>query len=113
MAAERVIVGVDVGTTKICALIGELDEENRLNVVGIGVTPAKGLRKGVVVDIDEAAASIRAAIEKTERVSGYKVGTALVGIAGGHITRQNSPGVGALSPHPHEVTEFAVDPAPE
>ena len=49
MAAERVIVGVDVGTTKICALIGELDEDNRLNVVGIGVTPAKGLRKGAVI----------------------------------------------------------------
>jgi cell division protein FtsA len=113
MAAERVIVGVDVGTTKICALIGELDEENRLNMVGIGVTPAKGLRKGVVVDIDEAAASIRAAIEKTERVSGYKIGTALVGIAGGHITSQNSHGVVAISPQLHEVTQFDVDRAIE
>src|SRR5581483_6057404 len=105
--------GVDVGTTKICALIGEVDEDNRLSVVGVGVTPATGLRKGVVVDIDEAASSIKAAIEKTERVSGYKIGTALVGIAGGHITSQNSHGAVAISPQLHEVTQSDVDRAIE
>lgn len=113
MAAERVIVGLDVGTTKICALIGEVDEDNRMSVVGIGVTPAMGLRKGVVVDIDEAASSIKSAIEKTERSSGYKIGTALVGIAGGHITSQNSHGAVAISPQLHEVTQGDIDRAIE
>jgi cell division protein FtsA len=113
MANERVIVGVDVGTTKICALIGEVDEENRLSVVGVGVSPAEGLRKGVVVDIDEAATSIKSALERTERSSGYKIGTALVGIAGGHITSQNSHGTVAISPHLHEVTQSDVDRAIE
>src|SRR5665213_3917670 len=92
MAKERVIVGVDVGTTKICALIGEVDQDNRLNIVGVGVAPSQGLRKGIVVNIDEAAAAIREALDKTERISGYKIGTALVGIAGSHITSQNSRG---------------------
>lgn len=113
MANERVIVGVDVGTTKICALIGEVDEDNELNVVGIGIAPARGLRKGVVVDIDETASSIKTAIEKTERVSGYKIGSALVGIAGGHVTSQNSHGAVAISPQLHEVAQADVDRAIE
>ncbi len=113
MSSERVIVGVDVGTTKVCTLIGEIDEGNTLNVVGVGVAPATGLRKGVVVDIDEAASSIRASIERTERVSGYKIGTALVGIAGSHITSQNSHGTVAISPQSHEVTQADVDRAIE
>lgn len=111
MANARVIVGVDVGTTKVCALIGEVDEDNALTVVGVGVAPAMGLRKGVVVDIDEAAASIKSALEKTERISGYKIGTALVGIAGGHINSQNSHGIVAISPQLHEVTQSDVDRA--
>jgi len=110
---QRVIVGVDVGTTKICALIGEVDENNRLSVVGAGVAPAQGLRKGVVVDIDESAASIRAALAQTERVSGYQIGTAFVGIAGQHITSHNSHGAVAISPQKHEVTQFDVDRAIE
>ncbi len=113
MSSERVIVGVDVGTTKVCTLIGEIDGDNRLNVVGVGITPSAGLRKGVVVDIDEAASSIRTSIERTERVSGYKIGTALVGIAGNHVTSQNSHGTVAISPQSHEVTQADVDRAIE
>jgi len=110
---QRVIVGVDVGTTKVCALIGEVDEDNRLTVVGAGVVPAQGLRKGIVVDIDEAAASIRGAIDRTERMSGYRIGTALVGIAGGHIESRNSHGTATISPQQHEVSQFDVDRAIE
>jgi len=110
---QRVIVGVDVGTTKICALIGEVDENNRLTVVGAGVAPAQGLRKGVVVDIDDAAASIRTALTQTERISGYQIGTAFVGIAGQHIMSHNSHGSVAISPQKHEVTQFDIDRAIE
>jgi cell division protein FtsA len=111
MAKERVIVGVDVGTTKICALIGEVDQDNRLNIVGVGTAPSQGLRKGMVVNIDEAAAAIREALDKTERISGYKIGTALVGIAGGHISSQNSRGIVAVSPNMHEITQHDIDRA--
>lgn len=111
MAKERVIVGVDVGTTKICALIGEVDQDNRLNIVGVGTAPSQGLRRGVVVNIDEAAAAIREALDKTERISGYKIGTALVGIAGNHISSQNSRGIVAVSPNLHEITQNDIDRA--
>ncbi|HVA89831.1 MAG TPA: cell division protein FtsA [Chloroflexota bacterium] len=113
MAKERVIVGVDVGTTKICALIGEVDQDNRLNIVGVGVSQSQGLRKGMVVNIDEAAAAIREALDKTERISGYKIGTALVGIAGSHITSQNSRGIVAVSPNMHEISQHDIDRAIE
>jgi len=106
---ERVIVGVDVGTTKICALIGEVDHDNRINVVGVGTVPSQGLRRGQVVDIDEATTCIKAALHKTERISGYQIGTALVGIAGSHIESQNQRGVIALSPTSQEITQADVD----
>ncbi|GAC1436309.1 MAG: cell division protein FtsA [Chloroflexota bacterium] len=109
MTKERVIVGVDVGTTKICALIGEVDHDNRVNVVGVGTVPSQGLRKGVVVDIDQATASIRAALTRTERISGYQIGTALVGIAGSHIESMNQRGVIAVSPTSHEISQADVD----
>ena len=111
MTKERVMVGVDVGTTKICALIGEVDQDNRLNIVGVGLAPSQGLRRGMVVNIDEAAAAIREALDKTERISGYKIGTALVGIAGSHITSQNSRGIVAVSPNLHEITRPDIDRA--
>ena len=113
MAKERVIVGIDVGTTKICALIGEVNQDNRLTIVGVGMAPSQGLRKGIVVNIDEAAAAIREALDKTERTSGYKIGTALVGIAGNHIMSQNSRGIVAVSPNMHEITQNDVDRAIE
>ncbi len=113
MAKERVIVGVDVGTTKICALIGEVDQDNRLNIVGVGMAPSQGLRRGMVVNIDEAAAAIREALDKTERISGYKIGTALVGIAGSHITSQNSRGIVAVSPNMHEISQPDIERAIE
>jgi cell division protein FtsA len=111
MARERVIVGLDVGTTKICALIGEVDQDNRLNIVGVGLAPSQGLRRGMVVNIDEAAAAIREALDKTERISGYKIGSALVGIAGGHVKSQNSRGIVAVSPNMHEITQPDIDRA--
>ncbi|MDB5078058.1 MAG: ftsA [Chloroflexi bacterium] len=113
MAKERVIVGVDVGTTKICALIGEVDQDNRLNIVGVGMAPSQGLRRGMVVNIDEAAAAIREALDKTERISGYKIGTALVGIAGSHISSQNSRGIVAVSPNMHEISQPDIERAIE
>jgi cell division protein FtsA len=111
MARERVIVGLDVGTTKICALIGEVDQDNRLNIVGVGLAPSQGLRKGMVVNIDEAAAAIREALDKTERISGYKIGSALVGIAGSHVKSQNSRGIVAVSPNMHEIGQQDIDRA--
>ena len=94
---ERTIVGLDVGTTKICTLVGEIDEIGGLRVVGVGVTPARGIRKGVVVNVQEATHAIALSIEKAEQISGYTVESAYVGLAGAHVSAINSRGVVAIN----------------
>ncbi|OGN77502.1 MAG: cell division protein FtsA [Chloroflexi bacterium GWC2_70_10] len=96
MPEQTVLVALDIGTTKVCALIGELDRGSA-NVIGIGSTPSDGLRKGVVIDIDRTVQAVAAAVEAAERMSGYKVRSGLVGISGNHISSQNSRGMVAIS----------------
>lgn len=86
------IVGLDVGTTKICAVIGEVFPD-RIDIVGIGTHPSIGLKKGVVVNIDSTVHSIRMAIEQAEEMAGCEINTVCVGIAGSHIKGFNSPGI--------------------
>lgn len=110
---ERTIVGIDVGTTKICTLVGEVDDASNLCVVGVGVAPSHGLSKGVVVNVDEASKSIAASIEKAERVSGYTIESAYVGLAGKHISSLNSRGVVAVGRGERYITEEDVERAIE
>jgi cell division protein FtsA len=93
---ERTIVGIDIGTTKVCTLVAEVDDEERLHVVGVGVVPARGLRKGVIVNVSEATASIAESIDIAERISGYQIERAYVGASGGHVASMNSRGVVAI-----------------
>lgn len=101
---QRTIVGIDVGTTKVCTVVAQVQENGTANILGVGLTPSKGLDKGVVVNIDDAVASIATSVEKAERLSGYRIGTAFVGVAGRHITSLNSSGVVAISRPDHEIT---------
>jgi cell division protein FtsA len=94
---DRTIVGIDVGTTKICTLVGEVDLERGLRIVGVGVAPARGIRKGVVVNVKEATDAIATSIEKAERISGYQIESAYVGLAGSHISAINSRGAVAVN----------------
>ena len=94
---ERTIVGIDVGTTKICTLVGEVDAEGGLRIVGVGVAPARGIRKGVVVNVQEATDAIATSIEKAERISGYAIESGYVGLAGAHVSAINSRGVVAVN----------------
>ncbi len=105
---ERTVVGIDVGTTKVCTLIGELDEEDRLCILGVGVAPSRGLSKGVVVNVDEATRAIAASIEKAERVSGYTIESAYLGLGGKHIASFNSRGVVAVGRGERYITEDDV-----
>ncbi|MGM0419577.1 MAG: cell division protein FtsA [Bacillota bacterium] len=109
MATNRVITGLDVGTKKICALIAEVDEEDNLEIVGLGLAQSKGLRKGIVVDIDRAAQSIANAVKKAERMAGIEVGSAFVGIAGSHISSENSHGVVAVTGSDKEVKNSDIE----
>src|SRR5713101_6888561 len=103
MPDEPVLVAVDIGTTKVCVLIGELTARGGVDVIGIGQAPSDGLRKGVVVDIDRTVQSVAAAVDAAERLSGLKVRSAFVGISGSHIGSQNSRGMVAVSSRQHDV----------
>ena len=89
---EDIIVGLDIGTTKICAIVGEVGEHG-LSIIGIGTHPSKGLRKGVVVNIESTVTSIKKAVEEAELMAGCEIGTVFTGIAGGHIKSINSHGI--------------------
>ncbi|MBN2710679.1 MAG: cell division protein FtsA [Calditrichaceae bacterium] len=97
MEKEEFIVGLDIGTTKIAAVIGKPDEYGNINIVGVGQHPSKGLRRGVVINITQTVDSIRKAVEQAELVSGHKVTQVYAGIAGDHIRSINSKGVIAVS----------------
>jgi cell division protein FtsA len=110
---EAVLVGIDVGTSKVCALIGEISREGSLTIVGKGSVPANGLRRAVVVNIDQTVRSITGAVEHAERISGWEIDRAFVGVGGPHVESQNERGAVAVSGHHREVTREDVDRATE
>ena len=95
MARSELIVGLDIGTTKICVVVGELSPEG-VDVVGIGTSPSTGLRKGVVVNIEQTVQSIKKALEEAELMAGCEIRSVYAGIAGSHIKGFNSHGVIAV-----------------
>ncbi len=105
--AENTVVGLDVGTTKVCAIIGEVNEDDMVDIVGVGSAPSRGLRKGVVVNIDQTVASIKKAVEDAELMAGVQADEVYAGISGGHIRGINSHGVIAIKNR--EVTELDVE----
>lgn len=92
---ENLVVGLDIGTTKICAIVGALTDEG-LDIVGIGTSPSRGLRKGVVINIESTVNAIRKAIQEAELMAGCEIKSVFAGIAGGHIKGINSQGVIAI-----------------
>ncbi len=110
---QHTIVGIDVGTTKVCTVVAQLRAQGRINILGVGLTPSRGLDKGIVVNIDDAINAIAVSIEKAERLSGYRIGTAFVGVAGRHIASLNSRGVVAIARPDHEITRNDIARAVE
>ncbi len=92
----ELIAGLDIGTTKICAIVGEVTPSGDIDIVGIGSHPSKGLRKGVVVNIESTVASIKQAVSEAELMAGCEVTSVYAGIAGGHIKGCNSHGIVAV-----------------
>jgi cell division protein FtsA len=90
---EPIFVGIDVGTTKVCALVGHLSPDRRLRIIGVGIVPSKGMRKGGVVSLEGVARAVEAAKDKAERTSGYEITSALVSLSGGQISSLNSKGM--------------------
>ena len=96
MAKSEIIVGLDIGTTKICAVVGEITPGGGVDIVGIGTSPSTGLRKGVVVKIEQTVQSIQKALEEAELMAGCEIRSVYAGIAGSHIKGFNSHGVIAI-----------------
>lgn len=109
MPTESIVVGLDIGTTKVCAVIGEYNENNTLEITGVGVVPSQGLRRGVVINIEATLQSVLAAIEAAEMMSGKEVQSVYTGIAGGHIEGINSRGVVAVTGKGREINREDVD----
>ena len=94
---DRYVVGLDIGTHKVCAIVAEITDEGRLDVIGIGQAESKGLRKGVVINLEATVESIKRVVEEAELMAGVEIGSAYVGLAGTHIRGFNSRGVIAVS----------------
>ena len=107
----ELIVGLDVGTTKICAVVASPRPDDGLDIVGVGAAPSRGLRRGVVVNIDSTVEAIRQAVGEAEHMAGVEVSGVYAGVAGGHIRSVNSRGVVAVSGKDREVSQADVDRA--
>ena len=110
---EQILVGLDIGTTKICAIVAEITETGALNVIGVGSSPSRGLRKGVVVNIESTVESIKKAVDDAELMAGVEIHSVYTGIAGGHIACENCKGVVVLKKQEvtREDVQRAVDSA--
>lgn len=109
MARKPPVVGLDIGTTKVCAVVGEVGEGGEVHITGVGTTPSAGIRKGVVIDIDATTRAIEEAMERVERMAGIKVDAVFVGVSGEHITSTNSRGIVAVSRGDHEISHGDVE----
>lgn len=94
---NKTIAAIDVGTTKVCTIIAEINDGGAMRVVGVGIAPSSGLHKGLVVNIHEARESIRESVRKAEQASNYKIESAYVGVTGRHVASMNNRGVVAIT----------------
>jgi len=106
--AGDIVVALDIGTTKTCAIIGRPDGNNTIEIVGVGSAPSTGLTNGIILNIDDTVASIRKAVEDAEFMSGYQVGSMYVGLSGQHIRGQASKGVIAVTNRNRTITSAEV-----
>ena len=94
---EEIVVGIDVGTTKVCTLVGRVEDDKSVRILGVGIEPSEGIRKGMIVDLAAASQSITKSVEKAESTSGLEITSALVSMAGAHVSSVNSRGAVAVN----------------
>ncbi|KAA6186620.1 cell division protein FtsA [Thiohalocapsa marina] len=104
---KNLVVGLDVGTSKVAALVGEIKADDTIEIVGIGTHPSRGLKKGVVVDIESTVQSIQRAVEEAELMAGCEIHSVYASLAGSHIRSLDSHGITAIKEH--EVAQADVD----
>ncbi|REL24265.1 cell division protein FtsA [Rhodohalobacter sp. SW132] len=106
---ERIVVGLDIGTTKVCAVVASIDEQDKIHILGVGKAPSDGLNRGVVVNIDKTVNAIKNAVEQAQLASGIEVNSVNVGIAGDHIRSIRSKGVITINNKDKEITVKDVE----
>jgi cell division protein FtsA len=108
MPKNSYIVGLDIGTKKVAAIIGEITDEKKVEIIGIGTAESRGLRKGVVVNLDSTVDAIKKAQEEAELMAGVEIDAAFIGISGAHIKSFNSRGVIAVSGKNREISREEI-----
>ncbi len=109
MRGEILVAGLDIGTNKTNALIGEVGEDQHIEVVGVGSVPSQGIKRGVIVDLDQAAEAARESIGNAERMAGVQMDSAVIAVNGSHISSFNSQGVIAISKEHPEIGEEDIE----
>jgi cell division protein FtsA len=94
---EEIVVGIDVGTTKVCTLVGRVEDSRSIRILGVGIEPSAGIKKGMIVDLAAASQAITRSVEKAESTSGMEITSALVSMAGAHVSSVNSRGAAAVN----------------
>lgn len=102
---HTIVSGLDIGTSKVTCLVGEINQENHIEITGKGTSPSQGVKKGIVVDIGETVKSIQQAVREAERSSGFKIHSVFVNVTGEHIASINSHGIITLANEAKEITE--------
>jgi len=109
VAKSEILAGLDIGSTKVCTTVAEVFEDGRVDVIGVGLAPCLGLKRGVVVDMDATTSAIRESVDLAQRVSGSEIRTAVVGVTGEHISSLNSPGRVAVTQEDREIRRDHVE----
>ena len=109
MARDHLITGLDVGTTKVCAVIAEIEPDSRPNIIGVGISPCAGLKKGIVVDLEATTSAVQDAITRAERMAGQEVRSVVVGVTGEHISCLNSRSVVAITHPGREISGSDIE----
>ncbi len=104
---EEIVVGIDVGTTKVCTLVGRVESDKIIRILGVGIEPSEGIRTGVIVDLATATQAITRSVEKAEQTSGLEITAALVSLAGSHVSSVNSRGAIAISGEVIDASDVA------
>ena len=104
---EEIVVGIDVGTTKVCTLVGRVEDDKSIRILGVGIEPSEGIKKGIIVDLAAASQAITRSVEKAESTSGLEITSALVSMAGAHVASVNSRGAAAVNGNVIEQYDIA------
>lgn len=107
--SSSIIVGLEIGTSKVCAVVGELSDEGALNIIGIGQAPSRGVRKGEIVDAPAAEETIREAIVQAEAMADVEIRSVYLGVTGGHLRGFTNHGVHPVVSADREITQDDVD----